>query len=449
MLKNNSYTLTSLMIEWGDFTLKALLEKYFDDENLRREFVLNPFINGLKQEDINSYSFFSNYFTGLKAGFYYLENSEKDLRERLIQKLNLINPRSVLKTRVKDITLDDKGRVKSIIDKDNKEYFSKYFFVEKNPFKFYPKYFNNMEEDLNIIKSYYPNFDKKQYVKTMYLALNQNPKKVDIDKQEYYFDNEEDSSLKLIKLFNYSMYKGKNKNEGLLCADFVYDQSRNFNQDEILRRLYTTFPKLKKNIVGIKEGKAKQYISMLSDEDKRKHLSINKLIDVEEFDHIQVFDNLYLGYKYLRPEAGLFGIFNQAIIFGDKIEDRLYFGEDEKEHYLNNEEIMMIIRHNFDYKVFGNTEVHVNFHIGKNTYFVRTKGKNIVIHQGKYSRADLSIYTTNNLLSSLLLKKTAFNEALESGSLKFRGGTDLLFQTVEVFNLDDFQEYNPLDFKKS
>ncbi len=449
MLKNTSYTLTSLMIEWGDFTLKALLEKYFDDENLRREFVLNPYINGLKQENINSYSFFSSYVTGLKEGFYYLENSEQNLRDILIQKLKLINPKSVINTRIKDITLDENGKIKSMIDKDNNEYFSKYFFADKNPFKFYPKYFNNMEEDLNVIKSFYPNFDKKQYVKTMYLALNQNPKKVDIDKQEYYFDTNEDSSLKLIKLFNYSMYRSNNKNEGLLCVDFVYDQSRNYNQDEILRRLYATFPKLKKNIVGIKEGKAKQYIPMLSNEDKRKYLSINKLIDIEEFDHIQVFDNLYLGYKYLRPEAGLFGIFNQAIIFGDKIEDRLYFGEDDREHYLNNEEIMMIIRHNFNYKVFENREVHVNFHIGKNTYFVRTKGKNIVIHQGKYSSADLSIYTTNNLLSSLLLKKITFNEALESGSLKFRGGTDLLFQTVEAFNLDDFQKYNPLDFKKS
>lgn len=452
MLKNNNHTLTSLMIEWGDYNLKELLKKYFDDDDLKREFLMNPYIGGLKPENINSYNFFSNYFIGLKSGFYYLENSYERIREILIKKLNLINPKSIIKTRVKKLNLDADGKIKSLVDKDNNEYFGKYFFVECNPFKFYPKYFKGLEADLDIIRSYYPNLDKKQYIKTIYLALNVHPCKVDIEKQIYYFDNLEEADLKIVKLFNYSLYNqdSKNKKSGLLCLDFVYEENSKYTQNELLKRLYTLFPKLKKNIVGIKEGEPKQYLGMLSDFNVRSDLSINKLIDIEEFEHIQVFDNLYLGYKYFRPESGLYGVFNQSIIFGDKIEDRLYYGDDDESfHYMNNEEIMMMIRHNFDHTVFDKKEIYVNFHIGKNIYFVRTKGKNIVIHQGKYALADLSIYTTNDKLSNLLLKKMTFSEVLEEGSLKFRGDTDLLFNVVKAFNLDDYQEYNPLDYKKS
>jgi hypothetical protein len=38
---------------------------------------------------------------------------------------------------------------------------------------------------------------------------------------------------------------------------------------------------------------------------------------------------------------------------------------------------------------------------------------------------------------------------MNEGSLKFRGDLDLLMKVVEAFNLDDYQEYNPLDYKKS
>ena len=93
LLRNNGYTLSSLMIEWGDYSLASLLKKYFNSEELRGEFFINSIINGLNPKGINSYSFFSNYFMGLKKGFYYLQDSEKELRTKLIKKLKLINPK--------------------------------------------------------------------------------------------------------------------------------------------------------------------------------------------------------------------------------------------------------------------------------------------------------------------------------------------------------------------
>jgi len=452
MLRNTDYTLTSLMIEWGDYSLGELLKKYFVSEELKNELLLDNNINGLNKDDINSYNFFSNYFIGLRAGFFYLEDSEKALRGKLIKKLKLINPDIILKTRVKDIIKDEDGKIKAFVDKSDKEYSAKFFFVEKEPITFYNKYFKDVEDDMKIISSYFPNINSKQKINTMYLAINRFPKDVGINELIYYFKNEKTTSSKIIKMFNYSKYiKGdKRKKQGLLCVDYTYDDATGASKDELLKRLYEVFPKLKKTVVGVKEGKPRKHLTMLSDLNLRQHLSINEMIEIEAFEHIQVFDNLYVGSNLFRPEAGTFGIINQAIMFADKIEDKLYFGEDDDiYHYLNNDEIMTMIRHNFDYKIFGNKEIHVNFHIGKNTYYVKTKGKNIVVHHGKFPQSDLSIYTTNDRLSNLLLKKITFSEVLDAGSLKYRGDKELLFQAVNAFNLDDYQEYNPLDFKKS
>ncbi len=451
MLKNNEYTLTSLMIEWGDYSLKELLNKYFTSEEIQKEFLLNNFINGLKPDEINSYNFFSNYFIGLKSGFYYIEDSEKDIRKKLINKLKLINPNMVVKTRIKEIERNN-NKVISIIDKDNTKYKAKYFFIESDPTNFYTKYFSEIDEDIETIKSYYPNFDLTQKINTMYIALSDNPRNLGIENLIYYFKNEEIDKIKLVKLFNYSDHINfdKRKKQGQICLDYTFDDLEKIKKETILKRLYSVFPKLQKSVVGIKDGKANKYITMLTDVDLRKNLSIEEMIEIEEMEHIQVFENLYLGSNLFRPEAGMLGVINQAIVFADKIEDRLYYGEDDDNFsYLGNEEILMMIRHNFNPEVFGNKEIHVNFHIGKSTYFIRTKGKNIVIHQGKYSQADLSIYTTNDRLSNLLLKKITFTEVLDEGSLKYRGDKDLLFMVVNAFKLDDYQEYNPIDYKKS
>lgn len=452
MLRNTEYTLTSLMIEWGDYSLQELLEKYFPSEALRDEFLLNSQINGLDAKEINAYNFFSAFFVGLKSGFYYLDDSEKEIREKLVNKLKIINPDIIVKTRIKEIRKDDLGKIKAMVDKNNKVYEAKYYFVEAEPQAFYSKYFKDIDDDLAVIHDYYPTIDSTKKINTMYLAINDQPKNLGIDELIYYFKNTEDEDVKMVKLFNYTLYGNvdKRKKQGYLCLDYAYDASADYHKDDLLKRLYQVFPKLKKAIVGVREGKPRAYLGMLSDKALRKNLSINEMIDIEAMEHIQVFENLFLGSSLFRPEAGMFGIFNQAITFADTIEDKLYYGEDDSLYsYLSNEEILMMMRHNFDPSIFGNQEIHINFHIGKNTYFIRTKGKNIVIHHGKYAHADLSIYTNNERLSNLLLKKVTFQEVLDEGSLKYRGDKELLFRAVNAFNLDDYQEYNPLDYKKS
>jgi len=165
-------------------------------------------------------------------------------------------------------------------------------------------------------------------------------------------------------------------------------------------------------------------------------------------EHIQVYKNLFVGGYFIRPEANFFGVISQAILFGDKIEDLLYYGKDSETEYkyFSNDQIMMMIRHNYNYRIFPKTEVYINFIIGKSKYYIRTKEKNIVVHRGQYDSADISIYSTNEELENLLLKKSSFGEALDSGDLKYKGDIDLVKKAANAFGLDDYQKFNRDDY---
>ena len=110
---------------------------------------------------------------------------------------------------------------------------------------------------------------------------------------------------------------------------------------------------------------------------------------------IQVFDNLYVGSKDFRPEAGAFGVINQAIIFADKIADRLYFSEDDDSYrYLNNEEIMTMMRHNYDPSFFGKNEIHINFPHEVETLLCRLNSHSSILalhFMGRYFLAKTSL----------------------------------------------------------
>jgi len=452
MLTNTDYTLTSLMIEWGDYSLEALLEKYFQSSELIQEFIMNNQVNGLHPRDINSYHFFMNFFLGLKDGIFYLRQSNDDIRKILINKLQIINPKIIQHIKIVSYEIDDTKKVTAFEDNSGNKYSAKYFMINQNPKAFYEKYFPKYVEEIKRICKYYPNLTSTKKVNTLYLALNQKPQNCGITELSYFFKNDLENDKRIIRLFNYKLYDKDVclASQGALCIDFTYNEDDIFMEDDILKRIYNVFPKLKKSIVGMKLGKPKQYLSMLSDESVRKGLSINDQIAIEAGEHTQLFDNLYLAGKWLRPEASLFGVIHSGIVLGDKIEEKLYYGEDDDTfYYLTNDEIIMMIRHNYGKLLLGNEETHVNFHIGKSDYFIRTKKKNISIHRGEYASADITIYSTNDKLSNLLLKKITFEEVIKSGGFKYLGNTDLLYRVINAFGLDDYQEYENAEITRS
>ena len=438
LLQNNDYTLSSLMIEWGDYSLDELLNKYFDDQKLINEFKLNNFINGLNTKEVGSYNFFANYFVGLKAGFYNLNTSITSLRKKIINKIKHSNKNSIIKTKITNFVVDNK-KLDYIEDSDGKQYRAKYFFVSDQPIDFYNNYFTNVDEDLKQINKFYPNLETDTYKRTMYLVVNCKLADCDIDDLYYYMNNNNDNNQKIIRLYNYSLAnKIKNNDYGLLCLDFAYNIKNGFEEENLIDILYQTFPKLKKKELKVAYGKEKPYLSMIRDEKIRKNFSINELIDYEILNHINIYENLYIGGDFIRPESGFYGKIHQAITTADKIEDFLYFKDKQDEdYYYSNDEVMMMLRQNYDQSYFGKKEIHINFHIGKNIYFFRMKAKNIVIHRGKYNSPDLSIYTTNDRLIELILKKKPYREVIESEFFKYKGDKNILERFLKAFDLDD------------
>ena len=446
MLVSREYTLTSLMIEWGDYPLKDLLEKYFSDPEIAGEFLLNHQINGIDPATVSSYHFFSQLFFELKEGMYRLRIDNARIRELLIEKLNIVNPKIVQKRRIKEFVYDESGKITHVVDYTNKKIFAKHFVVKNKPDLFLKAHFPSFIEDIERIEAYFPNINSKLRKNTLYLVLNQKPQSLGIIEMTYHFENATIGGAQALSLFNYSLYDPRAcpAKNGMLCLDYAYHEEQPVAQDALLGKLYEAFPKLKKTIIAIKEGEARPLLSNISREDMRKGLSINKQIEIEAGEHLRVFDNLHLVGSWLRPEAGLFGSLHSGIFLGDQIEEILYFGDDDDTfYYLTNDEIMMMIRHNYGSKPLGKTETHINFHIGKVDYFVRTKAKNITIHHGEYANPDLSIYTTNDKLSNLLLKKVTFDEVLQGGGFRYTGNTDLLYDVISAFELDDYQEQEP------
>jgi len=446
MINNREYTLTSLMIEWGDYPLSELLQKYFSDPEIINEFILNHQINGIDPSEVNSYHFFSQLFLELKEGLYRLRTSHADIRNLLIEKLNIIDPKLIQKRRIKEYIYDDSGKITEVIDYANKKIVAKHFVVNSKPDLFFKTHFPSFADDIETIESYYPNINTGKRKNTIYLALNQKPSALGITELTYHFPANTANDSRILSLFNYSLYDPNAcpvKN-GMLCLDYAFNENTAVKQDELLAELFHYFPKLKKTIVAIKEGVPTQLLANVSREDRRKGLSINKQIEIEAGEHLRFFENLHLIGSWQRPEAGLYGCFHSGIFLADQIEEILYFGEDDDTfYYLTNDEIMMMIRHNYGKKLLGKTEIHTNFHIGKTDYFVRTKAKNITIHRGEYPNPDLSIYTTNDKLSNLLLKKVTFDEVLQGGGFRYTGNTDLLYEVVSAFELSDYRETEP------
>lgn len=443
MLTSQDYTITSLMIEWGDYSLLDLLLKYFSDGRIIEEFLMNNQINGLDPSEVNSYHFFMNLFLGLKDGAHVRLDTTGDWMKLLEERLLVLDPNAIKQFKIKEYLTDESKKITGIVDASGEIYQAKYVVVEGMPKAFYQKHFPALKEEVDQMLLYYPNLDTVWRVNTLYLALSQKNTTAGIQALNYYFQNDYSQSKRILRLFNYKEFDKSSclAQHGAVCIDFVYREDEGFPEDEILKRVYDVFPKLKKSVVGVKLGKPKPYLSMLSDPSVRKNLTVNDQIAIEAGEHHRIFDNLYLIGRWMAPEASTFGQIHSAIVLGDKLEERLTYGEDDDTfYYLSNDEIMMMMRANFGKHDLGPSEQHINFHIGKSDYFVRLKKKNITIHRGEYPYPDLSIYSTNDKLSNLLLKKATFEEVLKSGGFKYLGKKEMLYQAVTAFGLDDYRD---------
>lgn len=435
LLHNDDYTLSSLMVEWGDQNLYDLLYSYFHDAELVKEFRGNAFINGLDLKKVSTYNFFCNYFIGLKSGFYHFKTPIETLREKLLEKIKTSTKHSIINTKIINIATQGQ-KITHIEDSSGERYSGKYYFVSDQPIEFYNDFFIDLDAHIKKLRQYYPYIEDTSVQKTMYIAFEQSSKVMGVDQLFYYYQDHHVDQERIIKIFNYSMYENHLADVGKICVDFTYDRLRGFSEENILDKLFLAFPKLKWAKLSIAYGEETPYLAMMRDHKIRK-LSVNELIDYESLNHIVVYDNLYIGGAFIRPESGLFGKIHQAIVIADKIEDNLYFKDEAEDYYYSNDEVMMMLRQNFDPSYFSNREIHINLRIGKSSYYLRIRGKNIDVYKGYYSRADLSIYTSNDRLIDIIYKRTPYQDIVQSDFFRYVGSKDMLKSFIKAFDFDD------------
>jgi hypothetical protein len=433
------------MVEWGDKNLYDLLYGYFHDDDIIEEFKTNAFINGLDINKVSAYNFFCNYFIGLKSGFYHLKTPIESLRKTLLDKIKTSTKHAIIKTEIRNIVTED-SKISYIEDDKGNQYSGKYYFVSDQPIEFYNDFFTDLDAHINKLKKYYPYLEDSTVKRTMYIAFEQSTKSMDINQLIYYYQDHQVDQEKIMKIFNYSMYEKYTDKIGKICVDFTYDRLKGFREENILDKLFLAFPKLKWAKLSIAYGDETPYLAMMRD-DKIKKLSVNELIDYESLNHIVIYDNLYIGGSFIRPESGLFGKIHQAIVVADKIEDNLYFKDEVEDYYYSNDEVMMMLRQNYDPSYFGKKEVHINLRIGKSSYYFRIRNKIIDVYKGHYGRADLSIFTSNDRLIDIIYKRTSFENIVQSDFFRYVGSKEMLKSFIKAFDLDDRHRMIENDYK--
>lgn len=441
LLANTDYTITSLMIEWGDRSLDELLHKYFSDPELVGEFLLFAEINGLPIDEVSCYNFFIAFFNGLSDGYFHLLTSEEELVRSLLAKLQIVSPKIVQNRRLKALSAQD-GKVVRALDANGKEIAAKYLVAAADPRSFYETYLPELAEERASLARYYPNLSPRRRFGTLMIGLSAKTATAGMEEDDYQFVADPAAPIAVVRLFNQKILDPEAaaaKNAAVACG-FVYDEGTEIDAERILGLLEPAFPRFRKYVVATKLAEPRPLTGMLSEEGVRKGLSIDRQIEIESGEASRILDNLYLVGRWFRPEAGLFGIFQNALNCSDQIEERLYRGEDDDFRSLSNDEIMMMIRQNYDAPSLGKTERHINFHIGKSDYFIRTKDRNITLHRGTYAQPDVTIYSTSDKLADLLMKKIGLQEVMESGGFKYQGRETDLYDVVAAFKLDDYQD---------
>lgn len=446
MLLNNEYTISSFMIEWGDYSVKELLEKYFTDPELIREFSLHPAISGLPLDTLHSYHFFVSFFLQLSEGNTYWLETEGTLMKKIIAKIQLVHPKAIMSQKIQSFQVDSKNRIESVTDDQGNEYHAKYYLIGDYLPHVIKQYFK--DNDFSSVLPFFPGLNQPYYQQSIMILLKQPLQTIDLEEYSYQFMPVENSTWQLTRMVDVRLTEPSlipNK-QGILQIDYVYSHDTIVDLNDVFHRLYEHFPKLEKLVLSYQVGTPSPKMGNLPPSELRKGRSINEQIAIENGEHARLFENLYTCGSWLRPEAGNYNVIQAGILYGDAVEELLYYGDDEDDsfYYLTNDEIMMMLKHNFKKAALGPKEHHVNFQVGKSSYFIRTKANVVTIHRGLYPRADLTIYTTNDTLANLLLKKTTFDDALKSGSLRYSGEEAFLYDVVNGFVMDDYKVYEPI-----
>lgn len=435
-LSNKEYTLTNAMIEYQDLSLFQVLSKYFDDRNLINEFVLVYDSVGLDAKEINAYNYFTKWFDTFIDGSHFIASSFDEIVKTLSSEISKTREKIFVEREIREFIIEDNKIVK-IIDSNGEEIVAKHYVINMRIDDFVDAYMPDRIDIKNKFYEMYPSAQKERFINKIFIGLNCSANEIGMAEKQYLFSDIPQDDIRLLSIINYKEFDKKACVDGkaAVLVEFLDDNSpRNTKLEQVIAQFLKYFPKAKDHITLKRIGVKSPYISGSSTKEYWEHKEINDLFPIDDYSELNPFKNSYFIGGWVKPESGITGIIQTGVEYGDIIDDLIYHGDDD-DYFINHDELLNIINHQFIPNSLGKDEKNVQFFIGKDSYYIRTKGNHQRLFKGVSDISDIIIIATNECLYDLSVGNSTLDKALSSGSIEYVGEREFLDEVMEAFDM--------------
>ncbi len=435
-LNNLEYTLPSIMIELGDQNLLSVLNKYFDNEDLINEFSLVYDSVGIPLHEINAYNYFVKWFDTFIDGSHFIKTSFDKIVKTFSNEISKTREKIFTNRKIDKFIIEDNVIVK-IIDAEGVEIQAKHYVINMRIDDFVEQYMPENQDVLEKFSNMYCTVQNKTMINQVYIGLSKDAKTLGIKEKHYLFSEIPEDDIRILSLVNYREIDKTScpKGFGALLVEFIDDDiPRKQKLNQVIDQVVKYFPNIIDNIAVSKIGKKREYFGGISNKEYWKNKTINDLFDIDDYSATNPFSNSYFIGAWVKPEAGISGIIQTGVEYGDIIDDLIYHGDDE-EYFITHDELMAIIVHQYIPNALGKQEKNIQFFIGKDSYYIRTKAKHHRVYKGVSDISDIIIIATNECLYDLSVGNTTLEKVLDKGILEYVGDREFLEEVIEAFDM--------------
>lgn len=435
-LNNREYTLSSALIEWADLSLKDALSKYFDDDNLINEFVLVHDAVGLSANQINAYHYFIKWFDTFIDGARFIATSFDEVVQTLSSEISKTREKIFVDRNIESVALKD-NRIDYLVDEKGVRIEAKHYVINMRIDEFVDQFLPDRTDWKAAFYELYPDAESERFSNQVYLGLNCPASDVGLYEPQYLFSDIPDDEIRFLSILDYKAFDVKSCPDGkaALMIEFLDDNSpRQTKLEDVVRQFLSYFPAAKEHITLKRIGTKRPYSSGLARPEYWKGKTINDLFRHDDYSEINPLSNGYFLGSWMKPEAGIAGLLQTGVEYGDIIDDLIYHGDDD-DYFITHDELMNIIGHQFLSNALGKQEKNIQFFIGKDSYYIRTKGPHYRLYKGVSDMSDIIIIATNECLYDLSVGNMTLEHAIESGSLEYVGDRAFLEEVMEAFDM--------------
>lgn len=435
-LTNKEHTLPSALIEWGDLSLKQVLQKYFNNEDLIDEFSLVYDSIGISNTEVNAYNYFIKFFDTFIDGSHFIRTSFDNVVKTFSTEISKSREKIFTNRKIDRFVIED-NVIQKIIDTEGNEISAKHYVINMRIDNFVDEYLPENQQMKDNFLETFASLKEIKSINQVYLGLSKDAKKLGITEKHYLFSEIPDDDVRLLSIVNYKAIDEKScKNgKGALLIEFLDDDlPRKQKLEQVIEQVKAYFPDIEGNVSLSRIGNKRDYFGGIASTDYWKNKTVNDLFDVDDYSYINSLENGYFIGSWVKPESGISGMIQTGVEYGDIIDDKIYYGEDD-DYFITHDELMNIIAHQFIPGSLGKQERNVQFFVGKDSYYIRTKRKNHRLYHGVSDISDLIIIATNECLYDLSVGNTTLEKALNKGNLEYVGEYEFLLEVIEAFDM--------------